>query len=34
MEEKKICNRCKKELPLIDYYKCHNDEYYDTCKAV
>lgn len=33
MEEKKICNRCKKELPIIDYYKCHNDKYYDTCKA-
>lgn len=33
MEEKKICKRCKKELPLIDYYKCHNDEYYDTCKT-
>lgn len=34
MEEKKICNKCKKELPLtINYYKCHNDEYYDTCKT-
>lgn len=32
MEEKKICDNCYRELSLVEYYKCHNEEYYNTCK--